>query len=103
DTSAPAAEAQAPAEAASASTNGRIKASPLAKKLASEKGIDLSKVSGTGDGGRIVKSDIDNYKPSAQPAATASTATQAPAAPAGQVSFEEVPVSQMRKVIAKRL
>ena len=103
DTSAPAAEAQAPAEAASASTNGRIKASPLAKKLASEKGIDLSKVSGTGDGGRIVKSDIDNYKPSAQPAAAASTATQAPAAPAGQVSFEEVPVSQMRKVIAKRL
>lgn len=103
ETSAPVAEAQAPAEAASASTNGRIKASPLAKKLASEKGIDLSKVSGTGDGGRIVKSDIDNYKPSAQPAAAASTGTQAPAAPAGQVSFEEVPVSQMRKVIAKRL
>ncbi len=103
DTSAPAAEAQATAEAASTGANGRIKASPLAKKLASEKGIDLSKVSGTGDGGRIVKSDIDNYKPSAQPAAAASTATQAPAAPAGQVSFEEVPVSQMRKVIAKRL
>lgn len=85
--------------------NGRVKASPLAKKLASEKGIDINKVSGTGDGGRIVKSDVDNYTPAAP-----STSGQAPAttaapssAPAGQVSFDEVPVSQMRKVIAKRL
>lgn len=103
ESSAPAAEAQAPAEPAATGANGRIKASPLAKKLASEKGIDLSKVSGSGDGGRIVKSDIDNYKPSAQPAAASSAGTHAPAVPAGQVSFEEVPVSQMRKVIAKRL
>ncbi|HUM64291.1 MAG TPA: dihydrolipoamide acetyltransferase family protein, partial [Chitinophagaceae bacterium] len=103
ESSASAAEAQAPAEPAATGANGRIKASPLAKKLASEKGIDLSKVSGSGDGGRIVKSDIDNYKPSAQPAAASSTGTRAPAVPAGQVSFEEVPVSQMRKVIAKRL
>ena len=49
--------------------NGRVKASPLAKKLAADKGIDISKVAGSGDGGRIVKADIDNYKPSAQPAA----------------------------------
>ena len=103
ETSEPAAEAQASSEPAATGANGRIKASPLAKKLASEKGIDLSKVSGSGDGGRIVKSDIDNYKPSAQPAATTSADTHAPAAAAGQVSFEEVPVSQMRKVIAKRL
>ncbi len=103
ESSAPAAEAQAPAEPAATGANGRIKASPLAKKLASEKGIDLSKVSGSGDGGRIVKSDIDNYKPSAQPAAASSAGTHAPAVPTGQVSFEEVPVSQMRKVIAKRL
>lgn len=80
--------------------NGRVKASPLARRLAAEKGIDINKVSGSGDGGRIVKSDIDNYK-AAAPAAAASA--KAPAAPAGQVSFDEVPVSQMRKVIAKRL
>jgi len=86
--------------------NGRVKASPLARRLAAEKGIDINKVSGSGDGGRIVKSDIDNYK-AAAPAAAASAApaasSKAPAAPAGQVSFDEVPVSQMRKVIAKRL
>lgn len=99
---------QQPAAATpSADSNGRVKASPLAKKLAAEKGIDLQAVQGSGDGGRIVKSDIDNFKPSAAPAAKPSEAPAAaravPAAPAGQVSFEEVPVSQMRKVIAKRL
>lgn len=102
----------AAAEAVTAETagtaNGRVKASPLARRLAAEKGIDINKVSGSGDGGRIVKSDIDNYK-AAAPAAAASAAApaaasaKAPAAPAGQVSFDEVPVSQMRKVIAKRL
>ncbi len=88
--------------------NGRIKASPLAKKLAAEKGIDLGSVQGSGDGGRITKSDIDNYKPSAaKPAAQEKSAAQAPAstgsAITGQVSFEDVPVSQMRKTIARRL
>jgi pyruvate dehydrogenase E2 component (dihydrolipoamide acetyltransferase) len=87
------------------SENGRVKASPLAKKLAAEKGIDISKVSGTGDGGRIVKKDIDNFVPAAETrdgqkqAAVGAQQAQS----AGQVSFEEVPVSQMRKVIAKRL
>lgn len=86
---------------------GRILASPLAKKLASDKGIDLKYVKGTGDNGRITKTDIENYKPSQQtqsatPAAS-SIKHQALSAPAGQVSFDEVPVSQMRKVIAKRL
>jgi len=101
-------ETAAPAASASDS-DGRIKASPLAKKLAAEKGIDLSTVQGSGDNGRIVKSDIDNYKgSSSSPAAKESTpaATSAPAiaaAPTGQVSFEEIPVSQMRKTIAKRL
>ncbi len=87
--------------------NGRVKASPLARRLAAEKGIDINKVSGSGDGGRIVKSDIDNYKAAAPAAASAAApaaaSSKAPAAPAGQVSFDEVPVSQMRKVIAKRL
>ncbi len=65
-------ESESPAGAESQSgsiENGRVKASPLAKKLAADKGIDISKVAGSGDGGRIVKADIDNYKPSAQPAA----------------------------------
>jgi pyruvate dehydrogenase E2 component (dihydrolipoamide acetyltransferase) len=86
------------------SSNGRIKASPLAKKLAAEKGIDLKAVQGSGDGGRIVKQDIDNYKPAAKTSGgEAPRSVAAPAAPAGQVSFEEVPVSQMRKTIARRL
>lgn len=89
--------------------NGRVKASPLAKKLAADKGIDISKVPGSGDGGRIVKADIDNFNPAKQQASaqeTRATETQraaTQAAPAGQVSFDEVPVSQMRKIIAKRL
>ncbi|MFC0771924.1 pyruvate dehydrogenase complex dihydrolipoamide acetyltransferase [Terrimonas alba] len=91
-------------EVSSSVENGRVKASPLAKKLAAEKGIDISKVSGSGDGGRIIKADIDNYQPAAKAAAAeAPKPTAAPAAPAGQVSFTEVAVSQMRKVIAKRL
>lgn len=87
--------------------NGRVVASPLAKKLASEKGIDINKVSGSGDGGRIIKRDIDNYTPAAEGGQQAAAATAQPGktapAVAGQVSFDEVPVSQMRKVIAKRL
>ncbi|MET0464757.1 MAG: biotin/lipoyl-containing protein, partial [Chitinophagaceae bacterium] len=86
------------------SSDGRVKASPLAKKLAADKGIDISKVNGSGDGGRIVRSDIDNYKPAASaPVATASGKAAPAATAGGTVSFDEVPVSQMRKVIAKRL
>jgi pyruvate dehydrogenase E2 component (dihydrolipoamide acetyltransferase) len=98
-----AAAAPAASEPAAAVVNeGRIFASPLAKKLASEKGIDLRYVKGSGDNGRITKSDIDSYTPPAQPQAAAPGAAPQ-AAPAGQVSFEDKPVSQMRKVIAKRL
>jgi len=98
----------APATGLSVSADGRIKASPLAKKLAAEKGIDISQVSGSGDYGRIVKKDIDSYTPAKGGTAAAETAASparslAPAAPAGQESFEEVPVSQMRKTIARRL
>jgi pyruvate dehydrogenase E2 component (dihydrolipoamide acetyltransferase) len=84
---------------------GRIFASPLAKKLAAEKGIDLKYVKGTGDNGRITRTDIENYKPSAQPqqGSASGMRKQVSSVPAGQVSFEEVPVSQMRKTIAKRL
>lgn len=83
--------------------NGRVKASPLAKKLAEEKGIDISQVTGSGDGGRIIKADVDSFKPAAQTAAAKGAAAPLTSVPAGQVSFDEVPVSQMRKVIAKRL
>ena len=85
--------------------NGRIKASPLAKKLASEKGIDLSQLHGSGDSGRIVKRDVAEYTPSASSASFTNPQKTAvvPAVAAGQISFEDVPVSQMRKVIAKRL
>ena len=88
---------------------GRIFASPLAKKVAAEKGIDLKYVHGSGDNGRITKSDIDSYKPAENAKASASEspkvaqATSNEQAVTGVVSFDEVPVSQMRKVIAKRL
>ncbi|OEK07903.1 pyruvate dehydrogenase [Flavivirga aquatica] len=77
--------------------NGRIYVSPLAKKLAEEKGINLTKVQGTGENGRVVKRDIENYEPAAGAAAVGKFV------PAGQEDFEEVPNSQMRKAIAKAL
>jgi pyruvate dehydrogenase E2 component (dihydrolipoamide acetyltransferase) len=93
-------------QTATSSQNGRIKASPLAKKLAAEKGIDLHNVHGSGDGGRIVKEDIDNYKPEIG-GQKSEEKSEAPkyiqSAPVGEESFEEFPVSQMRKAIAKRL
>ena len=104
-----AAPAQASAPAAPAITavvnDGRIFASPLAKKIAQERGIDLKYVKGTGDNGRITRADLDNYTPgSATPAASTSSASTAPTfVPSGTVSFVDTPVSQMRKVIAKRL
>ncbi len=67
--SAPAAEQAAPATAEH-STNGRIKASPLAKKLAKDKGVDIAKVQGTGDHGRITKRDVEGFKPGAEAAAS---------------------------------
>src|SRR5450432_3779439 len=92
------------ADSHSLNGKGRIKASPLAKKLASEKGIDLSQLHGTGDSGRIVKKDVAEFTPAASaPASASQKSANIPSAPAGQVSFEDVPVSQMRKVIAKRL
>lgn len=82
----------------SSTDDGRIKVSPLAKRLALEKGLDLSRIPGTGDGGRVVKRDIDWFKPGMTPAfgrAVVSGITSD--------SFEEVQVSQMRKTIARRL
>jgi len=87
--------------------SGRIFASPLAKKLAKEKGISLSEVKGSGEQGRIIKVDIERFTPVAAQAATAASvepvSTQAPLLAAGEEHFTEVKNSQMRKVIAKRL
>ena len=86
-------KAAAPVPAPVKNTSGRVIASPLAKKLAEERGIQIANVPGSGDGGRIVKRDIENYQ------ATGSVA----AMPQGIESSEEVPNNQMRKTIAKRL
>ncbi|APU67562.1 pyruvate dehydrogenase complex dihydrolipoamide acetyltransferase [Christiangramia flava] len=97
-------------EKSSSSNDGkRIFASPLAKKMAEDKGIDLSKVEGSGENGRIVKKDIENFKGEEKPAeakkqtAEQTTAAAQPYTPAGEESFEDVKNSQMRKTIAKRL
>lgn len=87
-------------EPASVGSDKRIKASPLAKSLAKEKGIDLSIISGSGDNGRIVKKDIENFKGSGS--SVVSNSVSLPSV-VGQESYTEVAVSQMRKVIARRL
>ncbi|WP_416866640.1 MAG: pyruvate dehydrogenase complex dihydrolipoamide acetyltransferase [Imperialibacter sp.] len=103
--SAPAAPSQA-ATADHSSDNGRIKISPLAKKMAEDKGYDIRQIAGSGDGGRIVRKDVESFSPSAQPSAPAAApGKEAPKVVlpsiVGEESFEDVPVSQMRKVIAK--
>jgi pyruvate dehydrogenase E2 component (dihydrolipoamide acetyltransferase) len=93
----------------SSTTTDRIFASPLAKKIAQDKGINLAQVKGSGENGRIVKNDIENFSPSsASPAAAISEATATVAAvkpfvPAGEMVQEELKNSQMRKTIARRL
>ena len=87
--------------------DSRLKASPLAKKMAEEKGIDIQGVTGSGDGGRIVKRDVENFVPQKKEAVKESEQKQQVVINipqyVGEESFEEVPVSQMRKTIAKRL
>lgn len=106
---APAPRQNATAQPSSVSVEGgRVKASPLAKKLAEEKGIDISQVQGSGDGGRIVKRDVDSYVPAAAPKQEAKKAVAEakplqPFTQIGQESYEDIPNSQMRKTIARRL
>jgi pyruvate dehydrogenase E2 component (dihydrolipoamide acetyltransferase) len=105
-TTEPVAATTAPVSVSEQNTNGRVKASPLAKKLAHEKGIDLAAINGSGDGGRIIKKDVDSYTPAAASAQT-HAAPATPAAPvfvagAGE-GFTDTPNSQMRKTIARRL
>ena len=105
---APVAAASATAPVMAVSENGRLKASPLAKKLAEDKGIDIKQVTGSGDGGRIIKRDIDSFVPAtaaapavSQPAATAPKLSVS--MPVGQEGFTDTPNTQMRKIIARRL
>jgi len=98
------------AEESSSNDGGRVFASPLARKIAKDKGVNLGQVKGSGENGRIVKKDIENFTPqAAQPAQQAeASASAAPATapvytPAGQVETEEVKNNQMRKTIARRL
>ena len=87
----------------SSSDNGRVKASPLAKKLAAEKGIDIGSINGTGDGGRITKADIDNYKASSSGKPAATTAVAPIFTGSTEEGFTDIPNSQIRNIIAKRL
>lgn len=102
-------EAPKAEEAAPATDGGRVFASPLARKLAKDKGINLSQIKGSGENGRIVRKDVENFTPAAtapaQQAATPSAAaTAAPVySPVGEVATEEVKNNQMRKTIARRL
>ena len=104
---APSAPASSPATTTTASATvvneGRIFASPLAKKIAKEKGIDLKYVQGTGEHGRITRTDLENYKPASNTSSTARAAAPRNTNFVGQVSFVDTPVSQMRKTIARRL
>lgn len=97
----------APETKESSLEGGRVKASPLAKRLAADKGIDIAQVPGSGDGGRIIKKDVDAYVPAATPKAEAKKAAEAKPVQAftqiGQESYEDIPNTQMRKTIARRL
>ncbi|MEP7164685.1 MAG: 2-oxo acid dehydrogenase subunit E2 [Ferruginibacter sp.] len=94
-------------------TNGRIKASPLAKKMAEEKGVDIAKISGSGDGGRVTRKDVDEYKTSPaaveNPVGGSGERSNLPVAVApvftatGEEGHTDVPLTQMRKIIARRL
>lgn len=86
------------------STNGRLKASPLAKKMAKDMGFDIKQIRGSGDGGRITKHDVETFKPSASSAQGGKVVSAvALHQTIGKESFEEVAISQMRKTIARRL
>ncbi|KAF9166051.1 pyruvate dehydrogenase complex dihydrolipoamide acetyltransferase component (E2) [Actinomortierella ambigua] len=95
-------KAEAPKETSSRADAERIFASPIARKLANEKGLDLGELSGTGPNGRIVKSDVEGYVP--KPAASkAAAAAPAPAAAGAQAAYTDLPASSMRRIIAQRL
>jgi pyruvate dehydrogenase E2 component (dihydrolipoamide acetyltransferase) len=86
-------------------SDSRVKASPLAKRIAEDRGISLSQLHGSGDGGRIVKRDVEGFVPVSKPQVTSTPSPTPVALPqiVAQESYEDVQLSQMRKVIARRL
>ncbi len=100
-TSGPAPVAETPATEEAG--DDRVKASPLAKKLAEEKGVDIAAIKGTGDNGRIIKRDVDSYTPSAAASAPAQVQTQIVPVVQGEEGYSDTPVTQMRRIIAQRL
>lgn len=109
--------APAPAAQPAAASGSRVKASPLARRIAADKGVDLAGVSGSGPNGRIVKADVEGAKPGAAPAAAPAAAAQTPTAPTAapaaaepkavwfddSIPHEEEKLSNIRKTIARRL
>jgi len=82
----------------------RVKASPLAKKLAQEKGVDIQAIKGSGDSGRIIKRDVDSFTTAAaKPQPQKATMPMLPAMPAGTERHTDIPLTQMRRIIAQRL
>ena len=100
---------QTPTEQVKVSNNGRVKISPLAKKMAQDLGYDVNQITGSGDNGRIIKRDVEQFTPSVAQTPSATPSAEAGAAPialpaiVGEESYEEVNVSQMRKAIARSL
>jgi len=87
------------------SGDDRVKASPLAKRLAEEKGVDISSIKGSGDNGRVIKRDVDSYAPTAAtaPAKTTTSPASAAAPVSGTEGYTDTPLTQMRRIIAQRL
>lgn len=98
-TPAPAATQQTPAQTAAPHSGDRVFASPYAKKLAEQKGVNLSEVSGTGPRGRVIAADVQEFTPKEAPKSAPQPIPQAPSTSA----FEDIPLTQMRKIIAQRL
>jgi len=95
--------AAAPQQQAVQGTDDRIKASPLAKKLAEDKGVDINALKGSGDNGRIIKRDVDSYTPAQKAPAQKAAVPVMPFMPAGQEGHTDTPLSQMRRIIAQKL
>lgn len=100
-------ESKSSEQSSTVSSNGRVKASPLARKMAKDKGFNINEIKGTGEGGRIVKRDVETFTPSSKPSTDSSkkkegTAVKLPQV-VGEESYEDVQLSQMRKTIARRL
>ena len=95
----------APATPPADANGGQLRSSPLARRLASERGLDISRMQGSGPGGRIIKRDVESAAAAPPAAAAAAPSTVTPAAPraAAVGDFEDVPLTQIRKTIAKRL